>query len=56
MCPICDGEMVRCFHAGKRFIARNIGDEDYEAWFVDEEFDEFGEPNYVEIVGSRGFG
>jgi hypothetical protein len=51
VCPVCGGEMVRCFHAGKRFIAKNVGDVDYEAWFVDDEFDELGEPNYPEVVG-----
>lgn len=56
VCPACGDEMVRCFHAGKRSIAKNVGDVDYEAWLVDDEFDEFDEPNYVEVVGSRGFG
>jgi hypothetical protein len=55
-CPVCGGEMVRCFHAGKRVIAKNVGDVDYQAWFVDDEFDEDGEPNYPEVVGGRGFG
>jgi hypothetical protein len=35
-------------------IARDVGDANHEAWFVDDEFDESGEPNYVEPVGSRG--
>jgi len=55
-CPICGGEMVRCFHVGKRFIPKNVGHKDYEVWFVDDEFDEDGKPNYVEVVGGRGFG
>lgn len=55
-CPACGGEMVKCSYRGKRFIAREIGDAGYVAWFVDEEFDECGEPNYVEVVGSREWG
>ena len=31
-----------------------FGDVNRKAWFVDDEFDENGEPNYVELVGSRG--
>ncbi|MDH5483493.1 MAG: hypothetical protein OEY22_11560 [Candidatus Bathyarchaeota archaeon] len=56
VCSVCGGEMVRCFHAGKRRIVKDVGDIGYVACFVDDEFDERGEPNYVEIVGSRGFG
>jgi hypothetical protein len=37
---------------GKRFIARNVGDDNYRAWFADDEFNENGEPNYSEVVGS----
>jgi hypothetical protein len=43
---------MRCSHSGKHRIVRDIGDARYQAWFVDDEFDECGEPNYVEIVGS----
>jgi hypothetical protein len=43
-CPVCGGEMTRCFYAGKRFIAKDVGDVDYEAWFGDE------------VFGGRGFG
>jgi hypothetical protein len=46
--------MTKSAYRGKRKIARNVGDADYRAWFVDDEFDENGEPNYVELVGSRG--
>ena len=56
VCPACGEEMVKCAYVGKRFIPRNVGDLGYKAVFVDEEFDEFGEPNYVEVVGSRGYG
>jgi hypothetical protein len=39
---------------GKRFIARDVGDVNQRAWIDDEELDMSGEPNYVELVGSRG--
>jgi hypothetical protein len=39
---------------GKRLIARDAGDANYKAWLVDDEFCRNGEPNYVELVGSRG--
>jgi len=56
VCPACGDEMVKCAYRGKRFIARNVGDVDYRAWFVDDEFDEDGEPNYPEVVGGRDEG
>jgi len=56
VCPACGDEMVRCAYVGKRVIARDIGDPNYRAVFVDDEFDECGEPKYPEIVGSRGYG
>jgi hypothetical protein len=39
---------------GKQLIARDARDANYKAWLVDDEFDENGEPNYVELAGSRG--
>jgi hypothetical protein len=45
--------MVRCAYMGKRFIPRDIGDVNYKACFVDDEFDEDGEPNYIDVVGGR---
>jgi hypothetical protein len=54
VCPACNEQMVKCAYWGKRHIARNVGDADYKAWFVDDEFDENGEPNYVEIDRGRG--
>jgi hypothetical protein len=56
VCPACGEEMVKCAYMGKRVIARDIGDPNYRAVFVDDEFDENGEPNYPEVVGGRGFG
>lgn len=51
VCPACKEEMVKCYHVGKRHLVKDIGDVDYRPLFVDDEFDELGEPNYVEIVG-----
>jgi hypothetical protein len=45
--------MVKCYHVGKRHLVKDIGDVDYRPLFVDDEFDELGEPNYIEIVGGR---
>lgn len=54
-CPACGEEMVRSVHVGKRRIVKDLGDVGYKSVFVDDEFDESGEPNYVEVVGGRGF-
>jgi hypothetical protein len=35
-------------------LRENAGDADHKAWLFDDEFDENDEPNYVELVGSRG--
>jgi len=49
-CPVCSGDMVKCFYTGERRIAKNLGDVDYVPWFgvpVSEE------SHFVEIIGSR---
>jgi hypothetical protein len=56
VCAVCGDEMTRCVHVGARRIVKNIGDKDYEAVFLDDEFDESGKPNYVEKCSSRDFG
>lgn len=33
---------------------KDLGDASYKSVFAGEEFDESGEPNYVEVVGGRG--
>ena len=53
LCPICSSEMVKSIHMGKRHLIKDIGHADYVPWFVDDEFDEDGEPNYIDVVGSR---
>jgi hypothetical protein len=50
-CPACGEEMVRSVHVGKRRIVKDLGDAGYRSVFADEEFDEEGKPNYVEVVG-----
>jgi len=50
VCVACGGEMERAFHNGERCIVKDIGHEGYVPWFVDDEFDSSGLPNYVEIV------
>ena len=52
-CPACHSQMVRTHHWGKRVIARDIGDPSYRMWFVDDEFDSSGLPNYVDAVGGK---
>jgi hypothetical protein len=42
----CDRETDR--------IVKDIGNIRYQAWVVDDEFDECGEPNYVEVVEGGG--
>jgi hypothetical protein len=54
VCRVCNGEMVRCFHAGKRRTVKHVGFVGYVACFVDDEFDECGKPNYVEVFGVSG--
>jgi hypothetical protein len=52
-CPACHSEMVRKHHWGKRVIAKDIGDPSYQKWFVDDEFDTLGLPNYVDAAGGK---
>lgn len=51
VCPACGEEMPRSFYVGKRRIVKDIGSPDYVPLFVDDEFGEYGEPNYVEVDG-----
>jgi len=49
-CPACSSEMVRSVYVGKRHIVKDVGDAGYVPLFVDDEFDENGEPNYIDVV------
>ena len=42
--------MRRCVYVGKRHIVKDVGSSAYVPLFVDDEFDEDGEPNYIEVV------
>ena len=60
VCPACSEEMVRCAYTGDRHVVKDIGSAEYKSWFVDNEFNEHGEANYLELgvgvgFGSRGF-
>ena len=50
VCPVCGSEMVRSAYVGKRHIVKDVGSPAYVPWFVDDEFGEDGEPNYIEVV------
>jgi hypothetical protein len=43
--------MVKSLYVGKRHIVKDIGSPEYVPLFVDDEFDVFGEPNYVDFAG-----
>ena len=47
----CGGEMVRAVYVGSRRIVKDVGHPDYVPLFVDDEFDENGEPNYIDVDG-----
>jgi hypothetical protein len=47
-CPACGDEMVRSVYVGKRHIVKDIGHPDYVSVFPFDEFDENGEPNFID--------
>ena len=49
-CPVCHEEMVRAVFVGKERIVKDVGHPDYKAVFLCDEFDEDGQPNYVDVV------
>ena len=48
-CPACGEEMVRAVYMGSRHIVKDVGHADYVPWFVDAEFGENGQPNYIDV-------
>ena len=56
VCPACGEEMLRCVYVGKRPIVKDVGNVGYRAVFPFDEFDENGEPNFIDFVGGRGSG
>jgi hypothetical protein len=55
-CPACGEEMTRSIHVGKDRIVRDVGNPEYVSVFVLPEFDENGDPNYVDVVSCRESG
>jgi len=51
LCPACHEEMTRSVYVGSRHIVKDVGSPDYAPVFVDDEFGEDGEPNYIESAG-----
>ena len=49
VCPVCQEEMHKCAYVGKQHIVKDVGDPDYVPLFADDEFNDVGEPNYIEI-------
>jgi hypothetical protein len=54
LCPVCGEEMSRAVYVGKRRIIKNVGHADYKAVFLFDEFDEDGQPYFIDVIGSRG--
>lgn len=55
VCSVCHGDMTKAAYVGKRRIVKGVGVVGYVPVFVDDEFNESGEPNYIDFVGG-GFG
>jgi len=51
-CPICGGDMVKCFYVGERSFAKNLGDVGYKPWFAVHVSES---DNFPEAVGGRGY-
>jgi hypothetical protein len=51
VCSVCHGEMIRAAHVGTRHIIKDVGVAGYVPVFVDDECNEFGEPNYIDAGG-----
>jgi len=51
LCPACKAVMVRSVYVGMRYIVKDVGHVDYVPWFVDDEFAENGQPNYIDVGG-----
>lgn len=53
-CSVCGEPMCRGFHVGNRDIVKNLGHSAYVRSFVDDEFDESGNPNYFDGSSANG--
>jgi hypothetical protein len=48
-CPACEEEMTRAVKVGKVHVVRDVGSPEYSSVVVLPEFDEDGNPNYVDL-------
>jgi putative lipase involved disintegration of autophagic bodies len=53
LCPACGYGMEKAVHVGKKRVSKDISDEDYASLFLDDEFDDLGDPNYIVSGGGR---
>jgi hypothetical protein len=53
-CPVCREETCRGHYVGKERIVKDVSDPNYRAVFLMDEFDENGEPNYIDDMGGGG--
>jgi len=47
-CPVCTEEMVRSVYVGERPLIKDVGHPDYKPFVARPEFDENGEPNFID--------
>jgi len=47
LCPACGYDMEKAVHVGKKRIPKEVSDEAYASLFLDDEFDDTGDPNYI---------
>lgn len=50
-CPACGDEMVRSVYVGERYFVKDVGHPNYEPILLFDEFDEFGDPNFIDKGG-----
>jgi hypothetical protein len=50
-CRACEGEMSRGVHVGRSVVVRDIHSPSYRSLVVMDEFDVFGNPEYVDVEG-----
>jgi hypothetical protein len=53
LCPACHYGMEKAFHVGKKRVSKDVSEEDYASLFLDDEFDDAGDPNYIACGGGR---
>jgi hypothetical protein len=47
-CPVCTEEMVRSVYVGEHPLIKDVGHPDYKPFVACPEFDENGEPNFID--------